>query len=98
MKTRKSFRWVAFLATTLLLLNDVQAQLIPPDSTTYYGTGQSGNIIRFHRPPDSLMIPGKVIIHFRQGTLDSTGRSALFDGYYHPPEQGIQQGAIMQTG
>jgi subtilisin family serine protease len=85
MKTRKSFRWVAFLATTLLLLNDVQAQLIPPDSTTYYGTGQSGNIIRFHRPPDSLMIPGKVIIHFRQGTLDSTGRSALFDGYYHPP-------------
>jgi subtilisin family serine protease len=62
------------------------SQLLPPDTTTYFGTGQSGNVVHFRRPPDSLMVPGKLMILFRHGALDSGLLSSRYEYFYHPPK------------
>jgi hypothetical protein len=70
-------------SVVMLTTRTVRSQPIPPDTTTYSGTGQSGNLVRFRRPADSLMIPGKLMILFRHGALDSGILAARYEDFYH---------------
>ncbi len=70
-----------------LLATESRAQFtptIPSDTTTYYVTNWIGKTVPTRRPPDSLMIPGRLIMRFRQGALDSLELSVTFENYYHP--------------
>ena len=89
---------VLFLA---LLVTECRAQLltiIPPDTTTYYGGDESGQPYTFRRSPDSLMIPGTIMLRFRREALDSLMLSASFENYYHPHRTGKGKGDFPLSG
>ncbi len=59
------------------------SSLVPPDTTTYQVSTEYGAIQTERRPPDSLVIPGQLLIRFRQGALDSAKRMSTFWEYFY---------------
>jgi len=94
MKNSKHSRTRAFVASLGLVLfisaAGLRAQepwppspLVPPDTTTYRYMSEYGAVIPQRRPPDSLIIPGVLMIRFRQGALDSAKQMATYWEYFY---------------
>ncbi len=56
---------------------------VPPDTTTYRVSTEYGAITTIRRPPDSLIIPGVLMIRFRHGALDSAKRMETYWTYFY---------------
>lgn len=78
-------------------VNKAQAQ-IPPDTTTYWYKNESGVELSTQRPKDSLMLPGKVLIRFRQGALDYSKLLNPYLVYYNGSIQKNGKNKTPQTG
>jgi hypothetical protein len=64
----------------------VSAQFsFPPDTTTYWLMNESGVTMPVHRPPDSTIIKGQLIIRFRQGVLDYNKLLDTYIDWYYDP-------------
>ncbi|HET6400506.1 MAG TPA: S8 family serine peptidase, partial [Candidatus Kapabacteria bacterium] len=57
--------------------------LVPPDTTHYNISMEYGAISSQRRPPDSLIIPGTLLIRFRHGALDSNTLSHTYWEYFY---------------
>ncbi len=90
----------ACIVLTLICIRGLRAQepwppspLVPPDTTTYLVSNEYGGIDTVRRPPDSLIIPGELLIRFRHGALDSGELSLtywqFFEGH-HTKQKGSQ--------
>jgi hypothetical protein len=67
----------------VLIASGLRGQTIPPDTTHYLITNWAGQQEWVQRPPDSLMIPGVIVLHFRRWTLDSSILSHTYWDYFY---------------
>ena len=88
MKNKLAF---SFSIISILLLFSIKlhaqpwfySPFIPPDTTHYLVTNWAGKQEWIRRPPDSLMIPGVIVVKFRRGTLDSSILSRTYGEYFY---------------
>ena len=85
MKNIRTLKLFLVLAVLFLsaLSSIASAQFtIPPDTTTYWMMNESGVIRQMHRPPDSTITKGILIIRFRQNALNYGKLLNTYEEFY----------------
>ncbi|MGH2639397.1 MAG: hypothetical protein ACRDF4_08975 [Rhabdochlamydiaceae bacterium] len=74
------------------------SSLVPPDTTSYRVSTEYGVIQTVRRPPDSLIIPGELLIRFAPGALDSGILSRTYWEYFWGHTARRKGGNMPQSG
>ncbi len=74
----------------------VKAQIIPPDTTTYWRLNESGVEVPFTRGPDSTLYKGQMIIRFREGALDYDRLLYSYSSFYFPRKTGSKKNHTLE--